>query len=262
VKHAFQPVPPLPAGFTLPSADIPQRALFGTQGMDRTGKSDFWLRNAPDPVAYINLDIGLEGVIEKFVRIGRKLWGFNYNIPPLDGSTDQRGYKKHYDNVRDAYFRALDHKDVRTIVFDRADQMWELMRLAEFGQLNPAADIKKAYLSLNQLYKSFIRKAYDTDKSLVLVHGMKRVYSRRKDSQGRDVDTWEGLYDRMGFGESAYLIQSNLEHYFIPGDNTFGVRILNCRQNPSVTGMTFEGDLCNFAEVAAAVFENSPKDWE
>ena len=44
---------------------IPDRRTIVVAGREKQGKTNFAL-TAPDPIAHFNLDVGLEGVIEKF----------------------------------------------------------------------------------------------------------------------------------------------------------------------------------------------------
>lgn len=247
----------LSLGFEAAPTETTYRMLVGSQGLERTGKTNFWL-TAPDPIAGVNMDIGLEGVVEKWSK-KKKIWVASFNIPPI---TNQKSYIDYFKRVEAAYHGAVEHKDVRTVVVDTGDELWELMRLAEFGQLNPAADIKRAYPPLNQLYRGLIRMAYDSGKNMVVTHKVKELWTSKEVSRGGSVstvDSWDGKsYRRAGFGDSDYLIQVNLEHY--RRDGKFGMRITNSRQSMAVAGYEFEEDECTFQNLGVTIFDGTTMD--
>jgi hypothetical protein len=191
------------------------------------------------------------------------------NIPPI---SNQNQYLAIWQKVHEKYMTVIRNKDVRTAVVDTASDMWELLRLAEFGQLSPAADIKRAYQPVNQMYKSIVRAAYDrSDLNLILIHKVKKEYAVKKVSSNRGVveqEVWNGNYERAGFGQSGYLIQANIRHvYDFPTPTStrkeFGIQIVDCRQNMDIAGMTLWGSDARFAVLAQYIFpDSSPEDWQ
>lgn len=251
-------------GFSLPSTTERPRLLIGSQGLDKTGKSHFWL-SAPGPIGCINLDIGLEGVVEKWIKRGKKVWVASFNIPPINAQgkpLGQADYVPIFKKTQAAYEAMLSNKEIRTVVVDTGSDWWDLAKLAEFGSVSPRVDVKQAYQALNQLFRSLIRRAYDTDKNLVITHKMKEKYTRTTDSSGKSSDSWDGKsYKRVGFGEDNYLIQVNIENTY--RNNQFGITILNCRQDMGLAGMELEGEDCSFAALGQMIYpETTAKDWE
>lgn len=57
----------------LSSTDMPRSAIINIEGMQKTGKTDFALRHAPDPIVIFNFDQGLRGMVEKHVKKGRRV---------------------------------------------------------------------------------------------------------------------------------------------------------------------------------------------
>lgn len=250
-------------GFTMPSMTDRPRLLVGTQGLDKTGKTHFWC-SAPDPIGVINLDIGLEGVVEKWIAKGKRIWTMDVNIPPITDEGKQVAqveYIKYFVKTRSAFEGMLKSKEIRTVVIDSGSDWWDLAKLAEFGKINPAVDVKQAYQGLNQLFRSLIRRAYETDKNLIITHKMKEKYSRTTSSSGQSFDSWDGKsYKRTGFGEDNYLIQVNIEHYHQGG--AFGIRVINCRQDMGLAGMELGQDDCSFLTLAQMIYpETKEKDW-
>lgn len=244
-------------GFTEMAASSRRRRLIiGSQGLDKTGKTEF-IFSAPGPIVGVNLDIGMEGVAEKWVK-KKKIWVYNFNVPPI---SSQKSFIDIFNRTRGAFESAITNKDARTVFVDTATEWWELARLAEFGQLAPAVDIKRAYGPLNQLFRGLIRMAYDTDKNLILTHKLKEQWATITEN-GKPKDSWDGSsYKRAGFGESGYLIQVNIEHFH--RDGQFGMKVINCRQNMNIAGMEFGQDGCSFTDLATSVFDDTTaKDWE
>lgn len=248
------------SGFELPSEDINYRMLISSQGLEKSGKTEFAL-SAPGPIAIINMDDGLEGVVEKWVK-KKRLWIAHFPIPPMG---DKNTYLAIWRRTEDAFMKALANKDVRTIMIDTGSDWWELCRLAEFGALSPAVDIKRAYGPLNQKFRSFIKAAYQTDKNLIMTHKMKELYTVKQvvvNGQMKNQDSWDGeSYKRTGFGENNFLIQVNLEHRYRGGK--FETEIINCRQDMSIAGYVMDQKESNFQTLGTMVFEGTSKeDWQ
>lgn len=257
----------LPPSMTRIGCQLPppprRRLMIGSEGRERTGKTHFWC-TSPGPIGAVNFDTGAEGVVDQDQFRGKVIGLINVPIPPV---ANQKEYLKIYkDSAEKPLFELIKCPDVRTIVIDTGTDFWELMRLAEFGQLNPSGDIKKAYMPLNQLYRSVIYKVFESGKNFVITHKMKQEYENKKT---RDGQTWSeptGKYMRAGFKETGYLIQINLEHMYRFGKTgavEFGIRIVDCRQNMTIAGLELWGDECNFPKLAEYVYPDStPEDWE
>lgn len=237
-----------------PAEDEPKlRLLVSSEGQEKTGKSEFWM-SAPSPIACINLDIGTEGVVEKWAK-KKNIWMLNFSVPPVV-QAKQGEYVGIWARTKAAYDKILAHPDVRTVVVDTNSDWWELARLAEFGSLSPAVDVKRAYPPLNMAFRSIIRAAYQTDKNLILTHKVSEKW--KKNAAG--VDAPSGEFERAGFKEDGYLIQVNISHHY--EDGKFRLRVKNCRQNMDIAGFDFFDRECSFPDLASMVFGNSKSDWK
>lgn len=244
-------------GFESPSEEAPHRLLLGTEGPERSGKTELLL-SAPGPIGILNFDWGLEGVVEKWVRKGRKkVWVYNVRIPVIAGMSPAKAQSaclSVLSPAKDAYFKMIEHADVRTVGIDTGSDLWALIRLADFGTLNPKGDVKQIYDVPNQVYKSFIRTVFNVgNKNLIVTHRLAPHYVN---------DKWDGeSYKREGFRNSGYLIQSNLIHRFHDGE--FSIEVKDCRQNPSLAGMVFTGSDCTFPRLASCILEDTVEgDWK
>jgi hypothetical protein len=245
-------------GFEVVEPDYPKRLLLATDGLERTGKTDFAL-DTPGPIIYIGLDMGHEGVIEKHAKkrvIAKK---YHY-VPPV---SNQTAYLEIWKRVLADIQKAAANRDARTTILDTGTDIWELLRLAEFGQLSPAADIKRAYQPLNQMYKSIIRAFYGTSQNLIVIHKCSKEYKDEKVSTNKGVQVvskWTGEYERAGFKESGYLIQANIRHMYDQANRQFGIKVIDCRQNMDIAGLELWGDDARFSVLAQYVFPDSTED--
>ena len=246
----------LQAGFKPKKAEVRRRLVVQVEGHEKTGKTHFAL-TAPGPIAYFGLDLGDEGVIEKFLAEGKEI------ITPDDGIRVPTTVEMHIDGPRldassaweqfkKAYIAACKSPQVRTIVWDTATEVWELIRLARFGKLAQVMPVQ--YGPVNGEMRGLIRAAYDSNKNFVMLHKMKAEYVNDKRT---------GKYERAGFGDTGYVVQINLRTFHDPDASEFGVEVLNARQDMTLCGQIYTGDLCTFPMIATLIVEGtSPEDWE
>jgi len=221
-----------------------KRIIANVQGKEKRGKTHFAL-TAPGPIALIDMDIGLEGVVDKF--IGEKeivVAGFNYR-----NVKDPKEWEEMNNRMKKAFTDALKSKEVRTVVMDTATEAWELMRMANFGKLS---EVKPHhYGPVNAEFRDLIRKAYESDKNVLLIHKVKKEYVNDKST---------GEYERAGFGDAGYLMQLNVEMW--KKDGTFGLTVLDCRQLKEVEGLELIEPMSNFPFLATQVFDGTAEeDW-
>jgi hypothetical protein len=260
----------LPTGFNPPKKANNNRLICSVSGMDKTGKTHFAL-GAPAPIAFFNLNIGLEGVIQKF---DSQIGVFDLEMPEELGSHSLEK-KSDKDKVvidmknqaineihkfEGAWVAALKSPDVRTIVIDTNTELWGLYRIAEFGKTNQIPG--HLYNYLNSKYKRRLSDVFKTDKNLILTHSMREIY------EGKEA-TGEWTPDRQK--NIPGLVQVNLiaerckekSKASIPGQPNppFKIIVENSRVNPDLLNSEFEGVMCTFPMVAAMVMGTSPDAW-
>ena len=246
----------LKAGFKPKKASTQRRLIVQVEGHEKTGKTHFAL-TAPGPIAYFGLDLGDEGVVEKFLAQGKEI------VTPDDSVRVPSAIEMHlegprldaspaWDQLKRAYIAACKSPQIRTIVWDTATETWELIRLARFGKLSQVMPVQ--YGPVNAEMRGLIRMAYDSDKNFVMLHKMKAEYVNDKKT---------GKFERAGFNDTGYIVQVNLRTFHDPEDNSFGIEVLNARQNMTLCGQVFTGDLCTFPMIATMILPNTqPGDWE
>ncbi len=239
-------------GFTkAENRPVAQRIIMAVDGLEKQGKTHFGL-TAPGGVAYLDLDIGCEGVMQKFLS-KKAVYVHHVQIPvALGGVVDTVECEKSYDGAKSAYKDALYSKDIRSVVIDTASELWELLRLAKFGKLTQVMPFH--YAPVNAEFRDLIRLAYPAEKNEILLHKLKSKYVNDK----RTAD-----YERSGFGDTGFLVQCNARVHRDKETGEFCLKVADCRQNHELAEMVLEGVMCNFPMFAAQVFPDSRlEDWE
>lgn len=244
------------AGFQKMTADVRKRLIVNVEGKQKSGKTHFAL-TAPGPIAYFGLDIGEEGVVGKFVSLGKEIYSADDKIrvpnvismtpagPTIDAAPA-------WDKMKQAVTAACDSKFIRTIVWDTATEVWELIRLARFGKLTQVLPVM--YGPVNAEMRGLLRLAYDSDKNFILLHKLKNEYVNDKRT---------GNLERAGFSDTEYIVQVNLRTFYDSEAQEFGVEVVNARQNMQLCGEVYTGDLCSFPMLATMILDGTELgDWE
>lgn len=239
--------------------ELPRRLIVRVGGLDKTGKTHFAL-TAPAPIAIINADRGLEGVVEKFARDKEIHVSAAFRDMPSETDADA---DKRWRELYDCYWAALDDKHIRSIVMDTDTEAWEIARLAELGRLEQVPQLK--YTDLNRKFREMIDAAFTRDKNVILVCKYKKQYVKSTNPKNA-MGNWTGLHEPAGFGDLPYIVQANLRTRMIDNDSggkAPAIEIVNCRQDMSLNGEVFEGEMASFPWVASMIVKGtSPGDWE
>lgn len=238
-------------GFSDEYIVAPRRLIVSSAGREKTGKSNFAL-TAPEPIFYINIDIGTEGVVGKFQAAGKEVYVYDVRVPK---EAKQDVYVPMWNDLKVRIQTAYKLKR-GTLIHDTSTEEYELARLAKFGKLTQV--MPHNYVEVNNEWRELLRLAYDSTMNTIFIHKMKPVWinnARTKD------------YEVSGFGEMDYLSQVNLIHYREDTDDgtVFSAYIKDCRQNPGVAGQMLRGlalprgesrvgdPLCNFEMLLSMV---------
>jgi len=253
-------------GFEEASTNQILRLIINVQGQEKEGKTHFAL-TAPGPIALIDMDTGLEGVVSKFLKKNKKIYVAKFNYRD---ATNPDEWQSEWKKLKACVLDALISKSIRSLVWDSCTEGWEMMRMAAFGKL---AQVKPHhYAPVNAEFRDLLRKGYDSNKNLILIHKQKKSYVDEK---------WNGEYERAGFSDIGYAVQANIiswrvtvldEKYGKKREDEykgFGITIIDCRQIPELAGtelldLTEQGlpAMNNFPYLASQVFPNTdPDDW-
>ncbi len=241
----------LPKGFKwLTHTAGNKRLIMAVGGREKQGKTHFAL-TAPGPIAYFDLDIGTEGVVNKFIAGGKKIAHNDFNYHSIKSARGQSGpvdvakYAEMWERLRADFVAVLDTTGIRTVIVDTATEVWELLRLARFGKLSQV--MPHQYGPVNAEYRELLRLAYQSDKNVVLLHKMKAEYVNDKRTGG---------YERAGFSDTGFMVQVNVRCWRrLNGDGqlAFGLTVDDCRQNADVAGLELEQPMCDWDTLSGMI---------
>lgn len=254
-------MPAKSSGFRRADTPIRKRLTVAVDGVEKCGKTHFAL-TAPGPIAIQSVDMGLEGVIQKF-QADKEIWLAERRMELPDGgllkelsleqtsAAAQKCVKEIISDFRDA----LSDTNIRTIIWDSATEVWEILRLARFGKLTQVKP--HHYGPVNAEYKDLLRLANDSDKFLVLLHQMKDEYINDKRT---------GSYKRAGMSNTGFLVQvggvCGKDSAAEDTSTKFSYTINDCRFNTELEGLSLTGTDCDFPHLAALVLDNDPEQYK
>lgn len=239
-----------------------RRLIVSSGGREKTGKSHFGL-SGPPPIIYLNVDIGTEGVVEKFQNLGKQVLIYDIRIP-REGQ--QAMWVQMWSDFRMRVRKVYGLKE-GTVIWDTASELYELARLSHFGRLT---EVKPSdYAVVNNEWKDVLRIAYDSPMNTVFLHKMKAIWKVVPTSSGRSSLTKSNDYEISGFTDMDYLTQVNLVHSreITEAGVVFSVYIKDCRHNPGLAGTIMRGlplpaneervldPLCNFELLLSLVHD-------
>lgn len=247
-------------GFSDNYIETPRRLIVSSEGMEKTGKTSFAL-SAPDPIIYIDIDIGGEGVIGKFQETGKKIYVYSVLVPK---QAKQDVYEIMWADLKTRIEKAY-LLSSGTVVWDTATEAFELCRLARFGRLTQVQPHN--YTETNNEWREIVRKAFASRMNTVYIHKRKPVWLNTTDSNGKLKSIKTKDMELSGFAEMGYLAQVNLIHMREDTDDavTFSVYIKECRHRAGVAKQTIRGlplargddrvgdPLCNFEMLLSLV---------
>ena len=224
-------------GFVIPSATVPKRVIANVQGFTKVGKSHFAL-SGRSPICLFNLDVGDEGVVEKFTAAGKEL--YVYNVPfvrPLslvDSSEDanQTKWKEQWVNLNKKLEETY-RLNPGTVIIDTATEVYELARLAHFAKTSQVQPHQYGFV--NAEMNAMVNQAYAAERtSTVFINKMRVGFNTQQP-------------EFHGFSQMPFGVQVNLENTKSAnpsgaGIDTFYSRIIDCRQQPNAVGRVLTGE--------------------
>lgn len=241
------------------ATDPGKRRLIGSiDGLEKCGKDNFAL-TSPGPIGVISLDLGLDGVIQKFQN-KKEIWVAEHrvNTTKLRAEHSMEDVAAVADEAWTNIMRDYDEmlaSGAKTGIIDTGSELWEILRLARFGKLDKV--MPHHYGPVNAEFREVIRKAYDTDMNLWILHKMKAEYVNDKNT---------GDVKRGGFSDMGFLVQVVVrcwrdEQEKFP--DCFHVTVTDCRKDPSLHGFDMQGAMATVGTLGQLVFpESSEEDWQ
>jgi hypothetical protein len=212
-------------------------------GQPGTGRTRFAL-SAPRPIWLIELDKGgSEGLLEDATDINIARYPYAKNITQADAKDIANEVERDIIEARDSG---------RTVVIDKADGLWQLFRLAEFGRL--AGVQSRKYEGVNTRMSELLRSFVDTDTNLLLIHDLQDEYSG---------DSPTGKKTRAGFSGVDGIVRHAASFSGGVDGVPFNVTITRCTPHWPAVGMVFDDETgINFQTYALnAVPQVDPDAW-
>lgn len=234
------------------SATRRPRMVMSIGGIQGKGKTTLAL-TAPGPIALIDMDTGLEGVIQNYMD-QKKIYVASYNYRD---ATDIKEWEQMWEKSNKAFYATLRDPAIRTVVIDTATEWYEMVKMARFGKLNKVAmvdgkPVPLPYGPVNAEFRNVIREAYNSDKNLILVHKHKKQYVN---------DKWSGEWEIAGMTGVEFDVQVAVTCMRDP-DEGFMFRVDKCRLKAAVEGLVFGEPMNTFPFLAAEVFGTGVEEWE
>ena len=241
-------------GFETISTNMTKRLSVAARGNEFTGKTYFSF-TAPEPIAYFNFDMGHEGVIQKFASKDIKQKKYHNPAGYIQEDVERMILEANpiWEDFLGSYNWAVDSGKFRTIVIDKEQDVYELVRLAKLGTLSNDELFRFQYGKTNKLMRDLLRRPSFTDNvNLILLQGVKEKYSKKGKATGEMTGA--------GFKEVPSIVQVTLD-FDRDGDSRW-FTVDKCRTNDELHGEKFEGDFMTFPMLATMAVPGSEEgDW-
>jgi hypothetical protein len=184
--------------------------IWASEGVGGSGKTHFGL-TAPEPIAVHLFDPGgLTGLTKNALFKKKDIRVLKYNITLGNYDEDDRSKA-----ATDALAQFKENQEValrnaRTILWDKEDHVWELLRWARLGGIS---DKPPSYYELNLEYRSFFHEAEMAGVNLGVIRGMKEKWGKTgANKEGRATFGGLGELEPRGQKEVPELVQVVLRH--------------------------------------------------
>lgn len=261
---------------------LPRRVIMNVYGPQKSGKDHFSL-DTPDPIVVFNFDQGLEGVIEQFVRRGKRIivagdprlqgknkypsYHFARPVPEHGETRKSQGYlgrvKKEASPIWERWIDDMDEfyrSEARTGVIDTGGAAYALARFAFHGMDKGRPDPKddpygQKSGDMKAIFQGLITDGYNYDKNVLWLHRIKELWEGNQPS---------GKYEASGYKEIAYETQISLrmKRAVVKGESVFSATVQDCRLNTRMEDEKFSGRQCRFSTIMSVVTGTEPEEWE
>lgn len=193
------------------SADAPMAAVVALRGGDGSGKTHFAL-TAPGPIFVQATDCWGTRRVSPDVKRDKDIRISRYSFNPHQAGKTKNEIGAAATVVWDQFvadYRNVLQSKVRTIVWDREDLQWELMRYAAFGAQN---DAPKEYGPLYIEVGSLISEAGAANVNLLILQGLRDKWESQFDpAKGKKVGINTGLRVPDGCNKIPDLVDITLD---------------------------------------------------
>jgi hypothetical protein len=202
----------------------PRRSIMSIEGLDKSGKSRLAM-SAPEPIVYLDLDVGTEGVIEPMMA-QREILLYQVEQPSKLGTQSQvmDRFSAVWQDIQARVSEAL-QLESGTLVIDTFGEAYEICRLAHFGKL--AQVQPHQYANCYKDLREICRVAYKSKMNCILLHKL-----------GSNFHT--GELEFQGWKDVPFQVQTTLRtsRENTPTGPVFSAEVMSCRQQMSLMGQT------------------------
>jgi len=227
--------------------------ILSLEGLDKSGKTNFGF-TAPKPLLYQSTDFGDEGVIQKFSGQGQILrprkGDYKLDVPTILDRTDPAAMQEVYRPVVERWiadYRAAIAMGVRTVVWDKASEFWQWIRLMHYGRQSAGQSNYQLTAQANSYYRDLVREAAVAGVNLLLLNELVPVFdSYREDGKVKFFKT--DKLESNGNEKDPQLITARLRlRYHAPERDTdgavtakgkFTAEVRSCRDDYTLIGKT------------------------
>lgn len=214
----------------------PFRIVCAPWGREKCGKTHLAL-TFPEPIYYVNFDMGTEGVIDKFSNKKIHVSTIKYGL--MKGVSNSDALAQFEEDYGYALVKASE--EAGTVVVDTATQVKQLVDAVKLDEVRARRSKKKGiseddvqvlsldYAESNLLMGSYVRQAWALPSvNLVLIHRAAKVY----DAQGRETNDIK----LQGWGETPAAVGSTFKIEWDLVEKKFFATVDSCRSNYKLRG--------------------------
>jgi hypothetical protein len=237
----------------------PKGILMSVEGQQKCGKTELGL-TMPGDLFILNLNWGLVGVYEKYVKAGKTLYVQDIKIPytkDLPGSPFTilaTAATEQWRKAILALMEAVKDPSISSIFIDTGSELWDLLRVARLGKLTQVMPIQ--YASVNAEFRQLLQILLTCGKNVLISHKVKPEYVN---------DQKTNRFERAGFGDIGFDVQVSLvadRDLKKDGDDQFSLMFADCRANKDLAGTVLRGTDCNFMNIVKLIYpETEDKNW-
>lgn len=251
--------------------------ILSITGLTGSGKTSLGVM-APKKMVIMSTDNRYEGVIKKKDSDGNPIYNIDdflvghYGVKvdltvdetfkdASDKDTKERALlaadrqaarirRESWQPVLDDFKSGMENSEVRSIVMDYADELYDIERLSYFGKLERNPQL--GYVPVNMEWKQQIAQAHKYRKNLILIHQMTQKYQSELDpiSEKEKSVIVKGEWRKKGSTSADYYVHSFVETLYIPPvrdaknavvrDGIRKLKIVQAKLNPAVDGAVID----------------------
>ncbi len=239
--------------------------IWSSEGVGGSGKSHFAL-TAPDPICVHLFDPGgLKGLVKNplFKKKDIKVIQYSFNPGRLDEEDRPKAAAEALEQFLENQATAL--KNARTIVLDKEDHAWEMLR---YAKLEAVSDKPSNYYELNLEYRGWFHDAEMAGVNFGVIRGMKEKWGKTgSNREGKATYGSLGEMEPRGQKEVPELVQIVLRHRWDAEVGDF-VTVIHekCRVGEAKTLIGTEHCGLTVKELGEKIYpeteDMSPSPWE